>query len=338
MKEFLFKLPSRVHFGFFKTRELPGVLKQMNVLTALLVVDGGLSNNPILHEIMESLPANGIAIEVFDEIQGLPNVMIPTTSGTGAEVTPNAILRDEQEECKVSMVSPYLIPDVVILDPQLTLTLPPKSMAETGIDAFTHCIECFIGNQSNPMSDLFAMGGMKLAFASLRTVVREGSDRKARYDMALASLYGGIAITNSGTAAVDALAYPLGGKYAITHGLSNVVMLADVIDFNAFAVPEKFLRIADSAMSLPPGLTSKERGQAVLEEIRSMVQDVGIRRPEIDLSSGTLDFLASNAMAYQRLLVNNPRCMNTDDAREIYRKAFAQVPQDRLDDRAASIA
>jgi len=131
---------------------------------------------------------------------------------------------------------------LVILDPELTFSVPPKITAETGIDAFTHAIECFICKKSNPMSDLFALDSMRLISKYLRKAVRNGSDKEARYYMALGSLYGGIAITNSGTGGVHALAYPLGGKYNISHGLSNSILLADIMEFNSKAVPEKFIK------------------------------------------------------------------------------------------------
>jgi len=131
--------------------------------------------------------------------RGIPTIIIPTTSGTGAEVTPNAIVKDKKEESKKAVASPYLIPDLVILDPGLTLSLPPKVTAETGIDAFTHAIECFICKKSNPVSDLFALDSMRLISKYLRRAVRNGSDKGARYYMALGRLNGGIAITNSGT-------------------------------------------------------------------------------------------------------------------------------------------
>ena len=159
----------------------------------------------------------------------VPTIMVPTTSGTGAEVTPNAIVKDPVEGWKKGVVSSCLIPDRVILDPELTISLPPKITAETGIDAFTHAIECFICKKSNAMSDLFALNSMHLISKNLRQAVKDGSNKEARYNMALASFYGGVAIANSGTGGVHALAYPLGGKYGISHGLSNSILLADVM-------------------------------------------------------------------------------------------------------------
>ena len=255
---------------------------------------------------------------------GIPLIILPTTSGTGAEVTPNSIVKDKKKEWKKGIVSPYLIPDLVILDPELTLFLPSKVTAETGIDAFTHAIECFIGNKSNPMSDLFALDSMKLINKYLRRVVRNGSDREARYYMALGSLYGGIAITNSGTGGVHALAYPLGGKYNIRHGLSNSILLADVMEFNAGAVPEKFIKIANVMGIRTTNFPKEKVIKSVVDEIRKLVNDVGIDIEGFEVSEKDLDNLAMLAMSEQRLLKNNPRSIKYLDAKRIYQKVLAK--------------
>lgn len=255
--------------------------------------------------------------------RGIPTIILPTTSGTGAEVTPNAIVKDKKEELKKAVVSPFLIPDLVILDPGLTLSLPPKVTAETGIDAFTHAIECFIGSKSNPMSDLFALDSMRLISKYLRRAVRNGSDKEARYYMALGSLYGGIAITNSGTGGVHALAYPLGGKYNFSHGLSNSILLSEVMEFNAKAVPGKFIKVAE-AMEIETTNFPKEKiVESVVDEIRKLVNDVGITIGGLKVYEKELDNLATMAISeQQRLLKNNPRPISYEDARQIYKKSI----------------
>ena len=253
----------------------------------------------------------------------MPTIMIPTTSGTGAEVTPNAIVKDPVEGWKKGVVSSFLIPDRVILDPELTISLPPKITAETGIDAFTHAIECFICNKSNVMSDLFAIDSMKLINKYLRRAVRNGGDKEARYYLALASLYGGIAITNSGTGGVHGLAYPLGGKYNISHGLSNSILLAEVMEFNAKAVPEKFIKVADVMEIETTNFTKEKIVKSVVDEIRKLVNDVGITIEGFEISEKVLDNLAKLAISeQQRLLKNNPRPISYEDARQIYRKVL----------------
>lgn len=265
---------------------------------------------------------NYLGTNVIDK-PGLPTIILPTTSGTGAEVTPNAIVKDEKEELKKAVVSPYLIPDLVILDPELTLSLPPKVTAETGIDAFTHAIECFIGNKSNPMSDLFALDSMRLISKYLRKAVRNGSDKEARYYMALGSLYGGIAITNSGTGGVHALAYPLGGKYNISHGLSNSILLPEVMKFNAKAVPEKFIKVAQAMKIETPDFSPEKIVESVVDKINKLVNDVGITIEGFEVSEKVLDNLATLAISeQQRLLRNNPRPISYEDARQIYKNVL----------------
>ena len=254
---------------------------------------------------------------------GIPLIVLPTTSGTGAEVTPNAIVKDKKKEWKKGIVSPYLIPDLVILDPELTFSVPPKITAETGLDAFTHAIECFICKKSNPMSDLFALDSMKLINKYLRRAVRNGSDKEARYYMALGSLYGGVAIANSGTGGVHGLAYPLGGKYNISHGLSNSILLADVMEFNAKAVPEKFIKVAEVMEIKTTNFSKEEIVKSVVNEIRKLVKDVGITTKGFEVSEKVLDNLATMAISeQQRLLKSNPRPISYEDARQIYKNVL----------------
>jgi len=280
--------------------------------TKLLAVSGSI----------EGSIKNYLDTSVINE-PGLPTIILPTTSGTGAEVTPNAIVKDKKEEWKKAVVSPYLIPDLVILDPELTLSLPPKVTAETGIDAFTHAIECFIGNKSNPMSDLFALDSMRLISKYLRRAVKNGRDKEARYYLAIGSLYGGIAITNSGTGGVHALAYPLGGKYNFSHGLSNSLLLSEVMKFNAKAVPEKFVKVAEAMNIQTNDISAEQIVESVVEEIRILVSDVGITLGGFDISEKALDNLAKMVISeQQRLLENNPRPITYEDALKIYKKSL----------------
>jgi alcohol dehydrogenase len=248
--------------------------------------------------------------------------LIPTTSGTGSEATPNAVLIDEENRCKRALVSDCLIPDVAIIDPELTFALPPRVTAETGMDAFTHGIECFIGKKANMMSDLFALEAVRLIAGSIRKAMADGRDGEARHTMALASLYGGIAIANSGTGGVHALAYPLGGEYGVGHGLSNSILLAEVMEFNAKAVPERFLEIGKALGLSRPGTGSRQQVGRVLEEIRGLVRAVGIKLVSAGFTASQIDGLARSAMSQERLLANNPCPIGLEDARRIYRRAL----------------
>ena len=281
-------------------------------VTKLLAVSGSIKGSV----------RNYIGTNLIDK-PGIPLIILPTTSGTGAEVTPNAIVKDKKKEWKKGIVSPYLIPEIIILDPELTFSVPPKITAETGIDAFTHAIECFICNKSNPMSDLFALNSMRLISKYLRRAFRNGSDKESRYYMALGSLYGGIAIANSGTGGVHALAYPLGGKYNISHGLSNSILLADVMEFNAKAVPEKFIKVAKVIEIQTTNFPKEKVVKSVVDEIRKLVIDVGITIEGFEVSEKVLDNLATMVISeQQRLLKNNPRPISYEDARQIYKKSL----------------
>ena len=253
---------------------------------------------------------------------GIPTIMLPTTSGTGAEATPSAIVKDKKEGCKKGVISPYLIPDLVILDPELTLSLPAKVTAETGIDAFTHAIECFIGKKSNTMSDLFALSSIRLISKNLLQAVKDGSNKEARYNMTLASFYGGVAITNSGTGGVHALAYPLGGKYGMSHGLSNSILLADVMEFNIEAVPEKFVKIAEVMGIKSDGFSEKQIAKEALNKIKEMISNSGVNLSRYKFSHKDLEYLARSAMEETRLLNNNPRPITYLDALRIYKKSL----------------
>ena len=267
---------------------------------------------------------NYIGTNLIDK-PGIPMIMLPTTSGTGAEATPVSIVKDKKEGWKKGVVSPYLIPDLVILDPELTLSLSPKVTAETGIDAFTHAIECFICKKANAMSDLFALSSMRLISRNLRQAVKDGGNKEARYNMALASFYGGIAITNSGTGGVHALAYPLGGKYNMSHGLSNSILLADVMEFNAEAVPEKFVKVAEVMGIETTNFSEEKVVKSAVDEIKKLIKDVGISNEGFEISEKALDNLATLAISgQQRLIKNNPRSIIYKIAREIYKNALSK--------------
>jgi alcohol dehydrogenase class IV len=269
----------------------------------------------------EGSVSNYIGTDLIAE-KGLPMIMIPSTAGTGSEATPNAIVKDTKAESKKGIVSKYLIPDLVILDPALTVTLPANITAETGMDAFTHAIECYTSNKSNYLSDIFALRSIELISQNIRRAVSDGEDKEARYNMILGSYFGGVAITNSGTGGVHALSYPLGGKYGIAHGLSNSILLADVMAFNAEAVPEKFVTVSEYMGLDTEGLSTQEIVDKVVAEIRSIIADVGIGIDDFELTDEIIEYLAENAMEVTRLLDNNPREITYQDAVNIYKSSL----------------
>ena len=255
---------------------------------------------------------------------GLPTILIPTTSGTGSEVTPNAIVTNKKEQLKQGIVSHYLLPHLAVVDPSLTISLPAKLTAYTGMDALTHSIESYVSANASPLSDIVALESIRLISRSLRNAVNNGGDIKARYDMSLGSLLGGIALSNAGTGGVHALAYPLGGRFGIPHGLANALMLRYVIKFNIPGNPVKFARIAREMGEDVEGLSAEEAAKKAQEAVSKISDDVGIpkRLRDVGIPKEALAKLAESASKVSRLLANNPRQMRVEDIREIYEEAF----------------
>jgi alcohol dehydrogenase len=178
---------------------------------------------------------------------GLPTIMIPTTAGTGSEVTFTAVFVRKDMKKKEGMNSPYLYPELALLDPALTLSLPPEPTATTGMDALCHAIESYTSVNASPMSELLSMEAIRLIASNLRTSVHNGSDLEAREQMLLGSLYAGLGLANAGVGAAHSLSYPLGGKFGIPHGMANTLMLTGIMAFNLPGALEK-LRWARSSM------------------------------------------------------------------------------------------
>ncbi len=250
-------------------------------------------------------------------------ICIPTTSGTGSEVSPNAILLDAGEGIKKAVISPHLIPDAAYVDPKLTLTLPPRVTAETGMDALTHCIEVYANKRAHPLTDLYALEGIRLIGKYLKRAVIDGHDLQARTYLALASMYGGIGLGPVNTAAVHALSYPLNGFFRIPHGLSNALLLPHVVEFNLDAAPERYAAIA-MALGAEQKVSTFETAAEAVRLLKQLSQDIGLptRLRELNIAEESLDRIASMGMEVTRLLQNNVKELRLDDARNIVRAAF----------------
>jgi alcohol dehydrogenase class IV len=248
---------------------------------------------------------------------------LPTTAGTGSEVSPNAILLDERDKLKKGIVSPYLMADAAYADPKLTLTVPAKVTADTGMDALTHCIEAYTNKFAHPMVDMYAIKGIELLAKNLLRAVKNGNDLEAREACALGSLYGGLCLGPVNTAAVHALSYPLGGEYHIPHGLSNAILLPSVMKFNRPANLKKYAEIA-IAMGAPVGKDDDETAQNGVDFIDHLSEAVGIpaKLSDIGIPQEAVPRLAKAAMEVQRLLKNNPREVTEQDAIEIYNSLY----------------
>jgi alcohol dehydrogenase len=250
-------------------------------------------------------------------------VCIPTTAGTGADVSPNAILLDEKERLKKGVVSPHLVPDLAICDPDLTLTLPPGVTAATGIDALVHCMEAYANKFAHPTVDVYALEGIRRIGRSIETAVKRGGDRAARADVMLGALYGGLCLGPVNTAAVHALSYPLGGEYRIAHGVANSLLMPHVFRFNLPAMPERYAEIA-LALGAAAGASPLATAEAGLARLAQLSRDCGIpqRLRDVGIPEADLPRLAGEAMKVQRLLKNNPRNVTEPDALAIYRAAW----------------
>jgi alcohol dehydrogenase class IV len=303
------------------------ILNSVNSLNCEMVIGIGGGSSMDVAKLIAVLLTNDIPLrDLLNKVpirqRGLPTLMVPTTAGTGAEVTPNAIVLVPEEELKIGIVSSKLMPDCVILDPWMTVKLPAAITASTGMDALTHAIECYTSKKANPFSDTFAIKAITLISRSIRRAFRNGEDIDARHDMLLGAMLGGMSIATSSTTAVHALAYPLGGKYRIPHGLSNAILLPHVMKFNQDAAAEKFRDIA-AAMGIPVGaLSTSQAADAMIESLYTLISNLNIALTLKDkgITDADLDFLVAAAAKVTRLLDNNPKLMTKDDIRAIYQK------------------
>ena len=248
-------------------------------------------------------------------------VMIPTTCGTGAEATCNAIVAIPERGIKSGIVSNEMIPDHVILDPMMIAGLPRSIVASTGIDALCHVVECFTSNKATPLSDVYAAAGSKLIFRNIKQALDDPEDTGAREAMLIGAFCGGAAITASGTTAVHALSYPLGGKFHIAHGVSNAILFAPVMRVNMGACQHRLARLSDIVWPERFGLPETEKAAGVVETIGEIVKYAGI---PCDLTGfgvtlEHLDFLVDEGFQQKRLLNNNIKVLTKDEIRDIYK-------------------
>jgi alcohol dehydrogenase class IV len=255
---------------------------------------------------------------------GIPTILIPTTAGTGAEVTPNAVLTDTEEKMKKAIISPHILPQVAIIDPLLTLSMPPSVTSFTGMDALTHAVESYTANNATVLTDLFAKEAMILIGRSLRTAVAQGNNLESRYDMSIGSLYAGISLANAGVAAVHALAYPLGGLFNIPHGIANGLLLPYVMEFNVLGNIPKFAQIAQFLGEKVDHMASLDQAYCAAKAVKAIYQDLKIPQSltELKIPKDVIPTMAQAAINVTRLLANNPRTMTLQDAERIYEKAL----------------
>ena len=256
---------------------------------------------------------------------GIPTILIPTTAGTGAEVTPMAVLADPAAKGKKVLISPYIITRLAIVDPYLHISMPPSITSSSGMDALAHAIEAFTHfTKANVMTDLFAKEAIVVIGRSIRTAVAKGDNLDARYDMAMGSLFAGLALANAGVTAVHALSYPLGVEYHVAHGVANGLLLPYVMEFNILGNISKFAMIAKLLGETVDHLPLLEQAQRAPAAVKKILFDMKMAHSLTDLNipEGAIPEMAKAASANTRLLSVNPRTMTAEDIESIYRKCL----------------
>ena len=278
---------------------------------------------------ISAMVTNEGSVADYQEIEGkgrkfqyktIPFIAIPTTSGTGSEATSNAVITNTELSLKKSIRDPWLIPEVALVDPELTLFLPPHITATCGGDALTQCIESYLGKKSQEISDALALHAIGLIGKSLVKAVKKGKNLKARKDMAMAALLSGLCLSNSGLGAAHALSHPLGVYYKIPHGLSCTVLLPYVMEFNLSVVTKKMTKIAQSLGENISLLSEKEASQRAVDKIKEIFSQVGIKSNLSEWGIKEEDFSKIIKGSKGGSLNNNPRETSDEDLFELLYK------------------
>jgi alcohol dehydrogenase class IV len=264
-----------------------------------------------------------VGAETFHK-PGLPKILIPTTAGTGSEVTRSVVVADERDNIKKVISSSLAIPEVAILDPMLTLSMPPDVTANTGMDALVHAIESYVSVNTTPFAEILAIEAIRLIAHNLPLAYSKGSDVTARYNMLLSANLAGLAFGSGGLGAVHALSYVIGSEYHMSHGRSNAIMLPHVMDFNKSGNLQKFARIAEAMGENVEGLSMYEAAEKSVEAVKKLLNMVQIpfRLSQHGIAIDDLPRLVAGGMKQARLFVPNPRDLTEEDVRTIYEKAF----------------
>jgi alcohol dehydrogenase len=273
-------------------------------------------------KLISLLLVNQQYVEKLDSIPSqrldkVPCIVLPTTSGTGAEVTANSVVLFPERDLKVGVLHPDLIPDYVILDTALTLSLPPQLTATTGIDALCHAIESFISLKSSSFSKLYSIKATELICANLLPAYSDGRNIEARENMQLGAFYAGLCLNTSSTVAVHALSYPLGGKYHLPHGYSNAILLPYVFDAMKDEINDELTLLAPYMIQ---GIQGENKAQQVIDYLFDLLWKLNISTDlqKYNVSKTDLDYLTDNAMKVTRLLDNNPKKFSRDEIYAIY--------------------
>jgi alcohol dehydrogenase class IV len=259
--------------------------------------------------------------------KGLPIIAVPTTAGTGSEVTAIAIFANEKLNVKQGVVSGYLIPNIALVDPVLTWSCPANVTAASGMDALIHCIEAYTSVNATMHTDPLALEGIKLISKSIRAATYDGTNAWARHNMAMGSLLGGIAFGNAGVGAVHALSYPIGGMFHVPHGVANTLMLPWVMEYNMLSCLQWFKEIGEAMGENMDGLSDREAADKTVAALRQLAVDLNVPQylSDVDIPESAIPDLVKGAMTQARLWANNPRKFTEDDMAQVYRD-MAQRP------------
>jgi len=255
---------------------------------------------------------------------GLPIFALPTTAGTGSEVTMIAVFGDPDGKVKSAIVSPYLLARLALVDPSLTYSCPSKVTAASGMDALVHAIECYTSVKANDFTDALALEAMRLIIGNLRTAVNNGSDKEARKYMSEGALIAGIAFGNASVTAVHALAYPLGMRFHVPHGVANGLLLPYVMEYNLSANLTKFAVIAKMLGAETSGISIQKAAEKGVLAVKALAADIWIptQLRNLGVPIEALEEMAVATMDIERILVNNPKPLTLDDVRRIWQNAW----------------
>ena len=256
--------------------------------------------------------------------RGVPKILVPTTAGTGSEVTRVFVMTDEESDLKKAVYSIYALADVAIVDPMMTLSMPPKVTADTGVDALVHAIETYVAMTATPFSDIYAIEAIALIAENVTKAFAKGENVDARYNMSLAATIAGLAFGSGGLGAVHALSNPLGILYHLPHGRTNAIMLPHIMAFNLIGNPAKFAQIAEAMGEEVEGLSDMEAATLAVDAVKELLDQlkIPIQLRDYDIPQKDIPRLVEGAMKVSRLFVFNPRDLTQEDVEEIYRMAW----------------
>ncbi len=255
---------------------------------------------------------------------GLPKILVPTTAGTGSEATRVIIVADEKMGMKKAIYSDYALADVSIVDPVLTLSMPPHVTADTGLDALAHAIETFVAKTATPFSNVLALEAIRLISQNLAGAYTNGDSVEARSGMSLGALLAGLAFGSGGLGGVHALAYPLSSEYRLTHGRSVAAILPAVMSYNVVGSPDRYGMIGEAMGGKTEGLSPLEKAQTAVAAVSRLLAQVDVSAQLRDYGAPKEDIprLAQEGMKFSRLFVPNPRALTAEDVEKIYREAW----------------